>query len=164
HPATLTAVAGRVRQSVVDARRIQPMMNGGRPGEDDQYGAAQREPPRSAPRQVLGRYGRTRRDTQVRRAYVRPEITFAKGRVPGPIRPPAPGRVTTAPGSIRSPQASQLTVGVNRCPQALCSKTTGGPPSGVAYRSPHAVRASSTGMNASPASVSRYRSRGGWSL
>src|SRR5579875_3348851 len=83
----------------------------------------------------------------------------ARGRPrPWARRPPTP------PGPNRRPHAGQLTTGVKTCPQLRCLNRRGGPPSGVAHRSPQAVKTISTGISARPASVSTYRNRGGRSL
>src|SRR5579875_102257 len=84
--------------------------------------------------------------------------------LPGAGRAPGPGSASTSPGPSGWPHAEQLTTGVKTCPQLRCLNRRGGPPSGVAHRSPQAVKTISTGISARPASVSTYRNRGGRSL
>ena len=73
--------------------------------------------------------------------------------VPGPSAAPGPASRSTLSASTGSPQHEQLTVGVKRPPQARCTRRTGGPPGGVARRSPQAISTSSAGTSSAPASV-----------
>ena len=72
-------------------------------------------------------------------------------RVPGADRAPGPGRIRSSSGETGSPHSEQATLGMNGLPHRSCSKMTGGPPRGVAQRSPQAVRAAKIGASSRPA-------------
>ncbi|MFD0476762.1 hypothetical protein ACFQ0B_57425 [Nonomuraea thailandensis] len=53
------------------------------------------------------------------------------------------------------PQCGHVTTGVNRSPHE-CTSSAGGPPGGVAQRSPQAISVIRAGTMSRPASVSTY--------
>src|SRR3954447_26817348 len=81
-----------------------------------------------------------------------------KSAVPG--RAPGPGRACTSRASSGQPHFLQMRCSSISPPQPRWTGTTGGP-SGYAWRSPHFIRAKTTGQRSTPFSVSRYSWRGG---
>src|SRR5580658_278190 len=146
------------------------------PAGDQQPECREAEPPIEAkarsdcrdPEQAVG--GEFARGAAVEDFGAHASPPWAKGRCPRlnsrsrtPSSAPGPGTNKKPGPAIFSPVAPSTRTGSTRAPVRLLTSCTAAP-SGAKWRLPQADKASRTGWKSRPRSVSRYSSRGGWSL